>query len=154
MVQVLKDLDEFVDEPTKELNGVITDGETTCENVSNGLDDVELRALQIGFGVPFTIVSFLMLLLMGATAMGFNNNAKNCWTSWFITPLFIFLVMFLIILTMAFSIGGIVNADFCSGGSSQTPDETLINIMDTKGTSPETLEYRVVTHLVNVSLLL
>ena len=151
MVDFLQSLDQFISEPTKELAATVADGEQICEDVSNGLSDVELRGLQIGFGIPLTIISFTMLLLAGATAMGMGNNStrKDCLTSWFVMPLFIFILLFMVIMTMGFSIGGIVNADFCSGGASVTPDETLIEIMNKKGIPPETVKYQVVSYVVN-----
>lgn len=144
-------MDEFIADPARELAGAVTDGEQVCENVSDGLSDVEVRGLQIGFGVPFSIVAFIMLLLMGSTALGMGNNGttKDCCTSWFVLPLFIFLLIFMVIMTMGFSIGGIVNADFCSGGASVTPDETLIEIMDKKGIPRSSLEFQIVNYVVN-----
>ena len=50
---------------------------------------------------------------------------------------------------MAFSVGGIVNGDFCSGGLGSTPDETIIEIMDTKGIDPQSMKYRAVYYVVN-----
>lgn len=149
VVESLNSLAAIVKGPTEDLSNLVTKGETTMTDVSTGLDSVELRGLQIGFGIPFTILPFVMLLLMGATAMGYNSNMKNCLTSWLMVPIFIFFLLFMIILTMGFSIGGIVNADFCMGGAPKTPDATLIMIMDEKGISPRTLEYRSVSYLVN-----
>jgi hypothetical protein len=50
------------------------------------------------------------------------------------------------------SVGGIVNADFCSGGDDLSPDSTLIEIMDQKGIDRESIKYRSVEYLVNVSI--
>lgn len=151
MVDFLLGLDKFIAEPTRELQEVVTEGEQVCNDVSDGLTDVELRRLQIGFGVPFSLVSLAMLLLMGATAMGMgkNNTTKDCCTSWFVMPIFIFLLLFMVVMTMGFSIGGIVNADFCSGGSSLSPDETLLEILDKKGIPPETLKYQLVSYVIS-----
>lgn len=151
MVDFLLGLDKFIAEPTRELQEVVTEGEQVCNDVSDGLTDVELRRLQIGFGVPFSLVSLAMLLLMGATAMGMgkNNTTKDCCTSWFVMPIFIFLLLFMVVMTMGFSIGGIVNADFCSGGASLSPDETLLEILDKKGIPPESLKYQLVSYVIS-----
>ena len=151
VVDFLLGLDKFIVEPTQELTGVVSDGEQMCNDVSNGLTDVELRRLQIGFGVPFSVVSIVMLLLMGATAIGIGktNTTKDCCTSWFVVPVFIFLLIFMVVMTMGFSIGGIVNADFCSGGSSLSPDDTIRQILSEKGIPPESLKYQLVSYVLS-----
>ena len=44
-------LEDMIQGPAEELKGVMDTGEDTCNNVANGLDDAELRALQLGFGI-------------------------------------------------------------------------------------------------------
>ena len=37
----------------------------------------------------------------------------------------------------------LVSADFCSGGETQTPDQTLLGIMEVKGYTEDDLEYQI-----------
>ena len=149
--EALEDLDAVVEEEAQTLRGAITSGEETCSNVANGLDSVELRALQWSFGIPFTILPLIMLALLAVAAMGSKNSGIECCISYCLLPVFALLVALLVLMTAGFSIGGIVNADFCSGGDSLSPDETLLLIMAKKGIEQGSMEYQMVQYLVNVS---
>lgn len=148
ILALLNQIDDFIQEPAGELDSVVRKGQNLTSNVSDGLSDVKLRRLQIGFGVPFTIVPFVMLVLMGMVAMGHGGPTMNTITSYVMLPILSILTAFLVILTLGFAIGGIVNGDFCSGGQEKTPEETLTQIMIARQIEPTRLQYQMAEYMI------
>ena len=149
LIQFLESLKSLVGKLIRDLGQVITEGEEFCKNVSDGLTIAQMQKVQLGLGVPLTIMGLLMILLMGATIKGPTNGAKHCCTAWFVTPVFVFVTLFVILLFMGLSIGATVNSDFCSGGADETPESTLLQTMDAKGINPGSLKYKAVDYLIH-----
>ncbi|CAB9521790.1 expressed unknown protein [Seminavis robusta] len=149
VVDQLYALEDMIQSQSTELSGVIGEGEKTCSNLSDGLDEVELRALQLGYGIPYTVVPAFMMVLMVLTALGVNNSGKNWCTAFCFVPFYIILIILLIVFTGAFAVGGIMNGDFCAGGQDQSAAGTLLQIMDNKGISADSLQYETVEYVIN-----
>lgn len=148
LLALLYRIDDFIKEPAGELDVVVRKGANLTSNVSDGLSDVELRRLQLGFGIPFTIVPLIMLVLMGMVAVGHGGPTLNTVTSCVMLPILTLLTAFLVILTLSFSIGGIVNGDFCKGGQDKTPEETLTQIMIARRIEPTRLQYQMAEYMI------
>lgn len=147
----LNDLGSFIQEPAAEVNDTLNDGENKTETLKETLAQVELKTLQMRVGVPLLVVGGLMILIMLFSSLGISNSYTVCFTAWILTPLFLLIVVVLCLWTAGMSVGGNVNADFCSGGQEKTPEATLLNIMENKGIQQDSFKYREVDYVIHAS---
>jgi hypothetical protein len=68
--------------------------------------------------------------------------------TWIILPLFIILIVICFLLSGGIAIVASVNADFCSGGTENTPEGSIKNILKMNGYSIEDLAFQVVTFYI------
>jgi len=96
VVDVLTSLEGYLEKPANEIRMTLEAGEFKCDEVSKGLSAVELRRLQLGFGVPLASTGFFMPLLMLLTAMGLNSPTKSFCTAWCVLPSFALLTTLMV----------------------------------------------------------
>lgn len=82
-----------------------------------------------GYVLSFCSLSFL--LLVGAIFSWTKTSCRplTCLNAWIILPLFVLLVFVSWFLVTVYSVGAILNADFCSGGEAPgSPDATTLKL--------------------------
>merc|ERR1719473_540343 len=67
----------------------------------------------------------------------------RCILSWLVLPMFCIQVFLASILGGIFIIGSAANADFCSGGQKQTPNDTVTQILQNLGVNPESTPFQI-----------
>ena len=153
----MEDLKDLLDEPLREIDSSLIDGQETCVDVHSVTEEISFRGLQVGVGLLMTIVPTLLLVCLSWTVLhGNTRNATYASTiqrlrSCVLWPIFVVLVIACIAVGCAISIGGLLNADFCSGGADKSPDSTIIEIMNNRELDPDSFKYRAVEYLVRVS---
>ena len=83
--------------------------------------------------------------------MAWNGSAdRKCERAlmWVVVPMWVIMVVFAIVSTGLVSSVIISNADFCSGGDQETPDETVKNILIEQNISPTALLFELVYYYV------
>jgi len=95
----------------------------------------------------FTIFYIIIpaVLLVGVMSAWYEVDARRlrCILSWLVLPIFCIQVFFASILGVIFIIGSVANADFCSGGKEQTPNDTVTQILRNLGVNPESTQFQI-----------
>ncbi|KAI2493290.1 hypothetical protein MHU86_21249 [Fragilaria crotonensis] len=78
-----------------------------------------------------------------------SNEVFECILSWFLTPLLIVMTIFSIGLASAVSLAAVGNADFCSGGTTMTPNESVDAILINQGYSTSDVLYQAIKYYTN-----
>jgi hypothetical protein len=99
--------------------------------------------------IPYIITPSLLMLGVCAAWFEFDLPRLRCLLSWFILPIFVLQVIFAYSFSAAVLIAAAANSDFCSGGSTQTPDGTVYEILGKEGYTKDDLAFRVVAWYVN-----
>jgi hypothetical protein len=116
--------------------------ETTSENIT----PKDWQALM--FVVPFSIFAFLYLVGVALVWLDRNVTWYICILSWVVLPLFTILIIICFLCSGAIAIGASANADFCSGGTDNTPGGTITEIMALNGFSTEDIVFQVVEYYI------
>lgn len=114
------------------------------QNVSANIEE-ETENIDIGdwqsliIIIPYIIVP--SFLLAGVCVAWFQVDIPilRCLNSYFFLPLFIIMVIFSYVFSSSIAIVAGMNADFCSGGETRTPDGTVYSILKAVGFSQDDL---------------
>jgi hypothetical protein len=157
-------LQGFVSENLHDMNRTFTDAQETCVNVIDVTESIDLTGVQWAVGLTTTIIPAMVLGCLWWRVYGKNDMAPemNRCRTWFIFPLFVLMIMISIILCSCILVGGLLNADFCSGEGNENefitgvtgPDASVLRIMLEKGYSPRSFEFRAMAYMVSVSCFL
>ncbi|CAB9521789.1 expressed unknown protein [Seminavis robusta] len=143
----LEAINETAQKEGSDLIDTLEAGEERFRTLSDSLDDVDLMTLQISMGVGLILLPFVLLLIMIAVASGVKNSCLQCFT-FFLIPLFVALILFLLIMTALAAISGILNADFCHSGFDNTHDSTLLEILTQSGSDRDSFAFRSTTYVL------
>lgn len=115
----------------------LSDGQQSFQSVITVTDEISLKGVQAGVGLVMATIPALLLFCMYWNT--YHNNSHRCldiFRGCFLWPIFVTMVILCLIICCGIIIGGLLNADFCSGGYDQSPDSTIIEILDNQGTDP------------------
>mmetsp|Transcript_25729 Transcript_25729/g.38932 ORF Transcript_25729/g.38932 Transcript_25729/m.38932 type:complete len:660 (-) Transcript_25729:90-2069(-) len=85
--------------------------------------------LSLLFYIPYVITGIFLLIFNGLAFCGLFPCITRCLTNGLFIPLLILESIFAYLLSAAVFMGGIANADFCSGGEENSPDESVRSLM-------------------------
>lgn len=122
---------------------------SSTDQVTEAADNIELGDWQaLVILIPYILVPFFLLVGVILAWLKVDIPQIRCVLSYFILPLFIFLVVFAFSFASAVLIAASGNADFCSGGEEQNPDMTMIEIFQEMGHDQDTLLFKAVKYYV------
>jgi hypothetical protein len=99
--------------------------------------------------IPYIITPSLFLLGVSAAWFDVNLPKFRRFLSWGVLPIFVLQAIFAYSLSSAMMISASANADFCSGGQLQTPDETVKNILVNLGYTQVDLVGQILTYYID-----
>jgi hypothetical protein len=121
----------------------------TTNNVENTTDNITPSDWQsLIFVVPFSIFAFLYLVGVALAWRKKNVAWYTCILSWVVLPIFVVFIVICFLCSGAIAIGASANADFCSGGTTNTPEGTITEILAMNGYSTEDLVFRITTYYI------
>lgn len=116
---------------------------TTAQNIEKETDNIEIGDWQsLIIIIPYIIVPSFLLVGVCVAWFQIDIPALRCANSWFFLPLFVVMVIFSYLFSSIISIVAAGNADFCSGGTTKTPDGTIYAILKAQGFSDEDLVFK------------
>lgn len=118
---------------------------SSTERIGSMATSIEENAQQIQFGdwqylviiIPYIITPALLMVGVSAAWCESDWPRFRTFLSWIVLPIFILQILFAFSLSSAMTMGATANADFCSGGQSQTPDATVKQILVNMGYSSQ-----------------
>lgn len=99
--------------------------------------------------IPYIITPSFLMVGVCAAWVDYDMPKFRCLLSWLILPLFVLQVLFSYIASATLLIAASANADFCSGGSDQTPDGTVLEILSKQGWTKDDLAFQIVWFYVS-----
>ena len=115
------------------------------ENMAETADNITLGSWQsLIFIIPFPIFSSLFVFGVLLAWFGRFHRGYARFLTWGVLPLFFILIVICYLLSGAVAIAASANADFCSGGTEKTPQETILEIVILNGASKEDMAYRII----------
>jgi hypothetical protein len=126
--------------------------EDSIEFIGESSQDVQNQADNIDIGdwqsliviIPYIIIPSLLLAGVALAWLEMDVPRYRCLLSWLVLPIFIFLTLFAALLSCGMMIAASANADFCSGGTSKTPDGTVFEILSKRGYTEDDLVFQIV----------
>ena len=130
---------------------------SSTERIESMATSLEESVQQIKFGdwqylviiIPYIITP--AFLIVGVSAAWCETDLPKLRTclSWIVLPIFILQIVFAFSLSSAMTMGASANADFCSGGQSQTPDASVKQILVNMGYSSQQWSSSVLNYYVD-----
>jgi hypothetical protein len=149
-LKAMVELDNFIANDLKDVDEALSEVRGATEDVDKAAQAAQFTgAGSAAILIPYLIVpSFLGVALI----MGWCNiysEGYYFFITWFILPIFLLMII------LAYVAAGFVvltaegNADFCSGGSEDTPEASIDAILAQYNQTPDKLFYNVVTFYAN-----
>jgi len=98
--------------------------------------------------IPYITTVVIMVVGVILGFLGIDIPWLRCILTWVIHPLFIFEVILAYVLCSVILIAASANADFCSGGQEQIPDETMLEILGNLGYKKDDLVFLILVFYV------
>jgi hypothetical protein len=122
----MEKLSNFIDDQLKDLDVTLKQVQDGTEQVADTVDSVEFTGgSATAVMIPYFIVPALLLVALLLGWFEVYSEGYYCFTTWFLMPLFVLMVIVSYVGAGWVALATEGNADFCSGGSSKTPEGTL-----------------------------
>lgn len=143
-------LDNFIANDLKNVDKSLTEVIGATEDVDTAVQAAQVTgAKSAAILIPYLIVpSFLAVaLIMGWCDI--YSEGYYFFTTWFILPLFLFMIILAYVAAGFTVLTAEANADFCSGGMEDTPEATINAILAQYNQTDENFFYKAVTFYTN-----
>lgn len=175
LITGMEALEDFLQEPLTVIDSSLVEGQQNCLEIQDATQTVDLTGIQMGIGIIVTLIPALALACLyhsinqheeqqqqsqqsqqaqrrrsSMKEAAANTHVNDSCRTWFVWPTFLILTLICIGAGSAMSIVGLLNSDFCLGGDDQTPDSTIMAVLEKQGTPPESFEYRAIEFVVRV----
>lgn len=149
-IDLLQQLNDFVSGDLQSLQKGIATAKALTEDIDTATTNIAIYDWQsLLILIPWILVpSFMLVGVLMATCY-VSNEVFECILSWFLTPLLIVMTIFSIGLASAVSLAAVGNADFCSGGTTKTPNESVDAILINQGYSTSDVLYQAIKFYTN-----
>lgn len=142
-------LEDFIEGNVKDLQRDLTKVEDATETIDDVVEAVDVWDWQtLLFVVPLVSLSTLLIFGTFAVMMGASVKWYQCVTTNFFLPLFCVAITFCWVWCSFFGIIGVVNADVCSGGTTESPDGTIFSVLEKQNYNTDTLVYKAVRYYI------
>jgi len=149
-VELLEILDDFVTTDLKEVQDGVENAHDVTKQVDNGIDTIAISDWQsLIILIPWILVPSFLLVGVLMAWCSVSNDIYDCLLQWFFLPLLVIMTIASFVLASVISVAAVGNADFCSGGTDQSPDQTVFNILAAQGYDPNDMLIRAVTFYIN-----
>lgn len=125
-LDALEDLSNFIEDELIDVDNALKTVQKTTEYVDKVVQKTSFTGpAAAAVMIPYFIVPALLLvtLLMGWFEV--YSEAYYSFSTWFLMPLFVLMVIFAYVATGWAALSTEGNADFCSGGATSTPEGTI-----------------------------
>jgi len=142
-IEKLAQLKDFIENNADDLQNAlqrVNDGTADLDDALQYADATDWRVKMVV--VPLVIVPAIMFVGVGLAWFDISNDTVQCILSWFILPIFVFLITFMWLLCS--SLGMIItsHSDLCMGGEgSGSPDGSFQEILSELDVDKSTLLY-------------
>jgi len=135
-IDLLNQLGNFIFDNVAAVQTGIDSSLQTSADIDRQLSKVDINDWQsLIIIIPFVVLtSFLLVGLMMSTYR-ISPPWFTCLISWFFIPFFAVMVTLAYVASSLTALASVSNADFCSGGVEQSPDQTVRDILRTRGFS-------------------
>jgi hypothetical protein len=146
----MEELDNFIAGNLQDVDKVLTQVLHAHENVEKGVDATDFTGpAAVAILVPFLVIPTLLIVALVMGWMDVYFEGFFFFTTWFVLPLLVLMTLFAAIATGFVAVAVEGNADFCSGGSDNTPESTVQNILGQYNITTETFYHQVITFYSN-----
>jgi len=146
----LEDLSNFIQNELEDLNAALDQSEDVTEDVGDAVDKTEFTGSTASLVmIPYFLVPALLLVALLFGWQEVYAERYYCVITWFLMPLFVLMVMFMYFVCGFAVLSAEGNADFCSGGPSNTPEGTLEAILGQYDVQSGSLYYDTITFYSN-----
>ena len=131
-LQSLQDLDEFLVDELLELQEELFEPiEHATDHVDRGLQYAQFDTVEMAFlMLPYLIIPALFLVALIMSICGLYSVAYNKVLQWFCMPLLILWTILAYMGAAWLAVSVESNADFCSGGATDTPEASVSAILE------------------------
>lgn len=152
-VNLLEVLSDFVQNDLADAQSGLKNIEQATNDVDKTVEQIELHDWQaLVILIPWIIVPSFLLIGVVMAFCKVSVPLYDCIQSWFFLPLLVIMTIFSMVLSCLVSAGATANADFCSGGSQKSPDQTVFEILNATGVAEGELAFQVVRFYVTQCL--
>lgn len=129
-LDALEQLANFISDELTSVTNALKQVAIATREVNTAVEQVQFTSgAAVGVMIPYFIVPALLLVTL---VMGWTETYVEgyyCFTTWFTLPVFIIMVIFTYVACGFTILATESNADFCYGGTENTPEATIANIM-------------------------
>ena len=148
-IALLEQLGDFINNDVARAQQGIDATLETTQDVEDFINDADVNDWQsLLVLIPYILIPSFLLVGVIMAWCDASIGVFTCLLSWFMMPLFILLTILSIVACAAISAGAVTNADFCSGGESQTPDGTILDILNSQDLKEDDIAFQAVTYYV------
>lgn len=152
-VNLLEVLSDFVQNDLTDAQAGLKNIEQATNDVDKTVEQIELHDWQaLVILIPWIIVPSFLLIGVVMAFCRVSVPLYDCIQSWFFLPLLVIMTICSMVLSCLVSAGATANADFCSGGSQKSPDQTVFEILNATGVAEGELAFQVVRFYVTQCL--
>lgn len=143
-IDMLDQLGEFATNDTQQMEDGIQQGNDLISDIDTFVQSAkEHEWVGLAFVMPLALLTVTLMTGAMAAQAGVMNNRVRLLLSWFILPLFIVWIVVSFVACAGLAMSTSANADFCLGGSDQSPDSTILLSAKNAGLEENTVEYEI-----------
>eukprot|EP00934_Nitzschia_sp_Nitz4_P005282 Nitzschia sp. Nitz4//scaffold159_size51929//27481//29269//NITZ4_006879-RA/size51929-augustus-gene-0.77-mRNA-1//1//CDS//3329537574//5272//frame0 len=126
----LQELDDFISSDIESLDQALRQIDKATAHVDQALEGVHFNTGAVGIIVLlyFVVPSLLLVTLFFGWSETYSEPVYVA-TTWVLLPLFIVMIMFAYMTCGFAAVASEANADFCSGGVNDSPEDSIANIL-------------------------
>ena len=149
-LDAMKELDNFMENELVNVQGALAETEIATQDIADAVEGTQFTGPKTAaIMIPFLVVPTFLLVALFMGWCEVYYEWYYCFVTWFILPLFVVMVMFAFFASAFGALGTEGNADFCSGGVSNTPEETIHMVLSEYGQTNDNFYYNAVTFYSN-----
>lgn len=148
-IALLNELGDFIENDVDALQSQLKTAQDTSLLVGDTVDTIEANDWQsLVILIPY--LSLAVFLLIGVGMAWRNKTTPVCtfMLSWFIQPLFVIATLAAFFISAFVCFAAVGNADACSGGAANTPDETVYAVLDAHGLDKQSMYYSAIQYYI------
>ena len=145
-LRAMSDLSNFMENELIDVQDALEETRIATGDIADAVDGTQFTGPKTAaILVPLLIVPCFLLVALFMGWCEVYYEWYYCFIQWFILPLFVVMVMFAFFASAFGALGTEGNADFCSGGISNTPEETIHMVLREYGQTKGNFYYNAVT---------
>lgn len=144
------ELDNFIANHLDDLDGALTDAQIATSNIDRATESVNFTGpLSVLMVLPFFIIPTFLIVALMFSWCEIYYETYDLLVIWFIMPLFCLMVLFAFMTSAFTALATEGNADFCSGGVNNTPENTIHMILNEHDQTTGSFYYNAITFYSN-----